>query len=48
MGFSQYIAHDPAPAKPAAAAHPTDESEVVSTDSNSEVDLANSEYYENR
>ena len=48
MGFSQYIAHGPAAAKPAAAAHPADESEVVTTDSNSEVDLANSEYYENR
>ena len=48
MGFSQYIAHGPAPAKPAATAQPTDESEVVSTDSDSEVDLANFEYYENR
>ena len=48
MGFSQYVAQGLAPAELAAAAHSTDESEVVSTDSNSEVDLASSEYYEDR
>lgn len=48
MRFSQYVAQGLAPAELAAAAHSTDKSDVVSTDSDSEVDLANSEYYEDR
>lgn len=46
--ISQYIANESAPATPSIAGYPSDESNGVSTDSNKEIDLINSEYYENR
>jgi polyphosphate kinase len=46
--FSQYIADESAPATPSIAATPSDESNGVSTESKNEIDLINSEYYENR
>ncbi|HAT58448.1 MAG TPA: RNA degradosome polyphosphate kinase, partial [Gammaproteobacteria bacterium] len=46
--ISQYIANESAPATPSIAGYPSDESNGVSTDSNKEIDLISSEYYENR